>query len=166
MWELMRCASGNRAPRRWSLARWSLARWSLAPLLAVACLTVPASAQAFPGALDPSFGVGGVALTSIGDDDALAAGVAATSDGGEVAAGSAVVAGSLELSLARYTSAGALNSSFGSGGIVLANLGATTSQANAVAVASRPARPGRAAPCRGYFRPPRWTAGRRPGTSR
>jgi uncharacterized delta-60 repeat protein len=101
----------------------------------VACLTVPASAQAFPGALDPSFGVGGVALTSIGDGDALAAGVAATPDGGEVAAGSAVVAGSLELSLARYTSAGALNSSFGSGGIVLANLGVTTSQANAVAVA-------------------------------
>ena len=100
----------------------------------MACLTVPASAQAFPGALDPSFGVGGVALTSIGDGDALAAGVAATPDGGEVAAGSAVVAGAWSsrwpATHPRAPSTPALVR-----GIVLANLGATTSQANAVAVA-------------------------------
>jgi uncharacterized delta-60 repeat protein len=95
-----------------------------------------ASAAAGPGGLDPAFGVGGVALTSIGDGNSQATAVAPDPDGGVVAGGSAVTSGSLGFALARYSAAGALETSFGSGGTVSANLGHTTSQVDALTVES------------------------------
>jgi uncharacterized delta-60 repeat protein len=91
-------------------------------------------ADAAPGTLDPTFGVGGVVLSSIGDGDAQANAVAATSGGGMVAAGSAVDGGSLGFAISSYTSSGAANTSFGTNGVVIANDGYTTSQVNAIAV--------------------------------
>jgi uncharacterized delta-60 repeat protein len=101
-------------------------------LLVLSC----ARAQAFPGDLDASFGVGGVALASLGDGgDAEATATASTADGGLVVAGSAVEAGGLDLALERLTAAGQLDPSFGTDGVVVdTTIGQTTSQANAVAV--------------------------------
>jgi uncharacterized delta-60 repeat protein len=103
---------------------------------ALAALGLCGVAQASPGSLDPGFGAGGAALTSIGDGNSVGESVAPTSDGGEVVAGNAIVGGQLEVAIARYTSAGVLNTSFGTGGIVTHNFGHTTSQAKAVAVLS------------------------------
>jgi uncharacterized delta-60 repeat protein len=105
-------------------------------LLVLAGFAAPfaGTAQASPGVLDPNFGVGGLVLTSIGDGNSQADAVAPTSDGGMVAAGPAVVAGALEFALARYTADGTLNTSFGSNGVVTANLGTTTSRVDAIAV--------------------------------
>jgi uncharacterized delta-60 repeat protein len=95
-----------------------------------------ASAYGSPGSLDPSFGTRGVAVTSIGDGNALATAVAPTSDGGEVAAGSAIDGGQLEVAILRYTSSGQADASFGMTGVVTRNFGHTTSQAEAVAALS------------------------------
>jgi uncharacterized delta-60 repeat protein len=95
-----------------------------------------ASAHGSPGSLDPSFGTEGVALTSIGDGNALATAVAPTSAGGEVAAGSAIVGGQLEVAISSYTSSGTADASFGVGGVQTRNFGHTTSQADTVAVLS------------------------------
>jgi uncharacterized delta-60 repeat protein len=106
----------------------------------VCLLTLAGAAQrahaASPGGLDPSFGVGGVALTSIGDGNAQATAVAPDPDGGVVAGGSAVSDGALGFALARYSAAGTLETAFGSSGTLTANLGHTTSQVNAVTVES------------------------------
>jgi uncharacterized delta-60 repeat protein len=94
-------------------------------------------AHADPGALDPSFGTGGVQLSTLGNaDDAQGLATAQTPGGGDVAVGSVLDSGTLELGIAQYTSSGRLDSAFGSGGIVTTNLGNTTSQADAVAVES------------------------------
>jgi uncharacterized delta-60 repeat protein len=72
------------------------------------------------GSLDPSFGLGGKVLTHFGSssgDQAFA--VAIQADGKPVAAGWRYVRGRTDFALARYTSAGRLDRSFGSGGKVL-----------------------------------------------
>jgi uncharacterized delta-60 repeat protein len=113
-------------------------RWGTCLLVCalLVCGVAASAARAEPASLDGGFGTGGTVFTSIGaGEDAQAAGVAPTSDGGEVAAGEAIGTGhAREVGLARYTSNGALNSGFGSGGVVLAQLGGTGSEASAVAV--------------------------------
>jgi uncharacterized delta-60 repeat protein len=110
---------------------------SAAALVCVAALAGAGQARAdAPGGLDPGFGVAGVALTSIGDGNAQATAVAPDPDGGVVAGGSAVSDGALSFALARYSSAGALETTFGSSGTLSANLGHTTSAVNAITVES------------------------------
>ncbi len=72
------------------------------------------------GALDSSFGSGGLVHTTIAANDLLL-GVAVQRDGKVVAAGSA--ASQTKFGLARYTAAGALDSTFGTGGLVADDLG-------------------------------------------
>lgn len=68
------------------------------------------------GSLEPSFGVAGKVLTAIGES-AEARAIALQPDGAIVVAGTATVAGSARFALARYDVGGALDASFGSGGI-------------------------------------------------
>jgi uncharacterized delta-60 repeat protein len=90
------------------------------------------------GTLDASFGTGGVVTTDIGtilsvnpgaDDQANA--VALQSDGKIIAAGFSSIYGS-SFSLARYNHDGTLDGSFGTGGVVITNLGLTLSMAETV----------------------------------
>jgi uncharacterized delta-60 repeat protein len=71
------------------------------------------------GRLDPSFGRGGRVRTGFGSPGE-ANGVAIQEDGKLVAAGRA---GFYDFALARYTAEGSLDAAFGSGGMVVTNLG-------------------------------------------
>ena len=73
------------------------------------------------GSLDPTFGSDGKVLTSIGDG-ASAAAVVLQSDGKIVLGGSATISGASRFALARYDATGALDESFGSAGIVTAQV--------------------------------------------
>jgi uncharacterized delta-60 repeat protein len=82
----------------------------------VLTLAMTAGARAAgPGTLDTSFGSGGIA--SVGTGTRLL-GAVVQSDGKLLAVGQSGVGGTSNLLLARFTSSGALDSSFGSGGLV------------------------------------------------
>src|SRR5262245_28685612 len=70
------------------------------------------------GTLDPLFGVGGKVTTAIGSF-AQGESVAVRSDGKIVVTGTVDVAGSLSFGILRYLSSGALDPTFGTGGITL-----------------------------------------------
>jgi uncharacterized delta-60 repeat protein len=85
------------------------------------------------GQLDPSFGTGGIAITSFTDSDAEINGIAIQPDGKIVVAGSSASA----FALARYLPNGALDTTFGTGGTVTTPIGnASSVQAVGVAVQS------------------------------
>jgi uncharacterized delta-60 repeat protein len=69
----------------------------------------------FSGALDPSFGSGGKLNTSLGDDAAAYA-LALQPDGKIIAAGTSRIEGTEVFAVARYTTEGALDTTFGEGG--------------------------------------------------
>jgi uncharacterized delta-60 repeat protein len=86
------------------------------------------------GSLDPSFGSGGKVLTDLGGLDEASA-VAVEADGKIVAVG----VSTFRFAILRYNRDGSLDSSFGSGGKVLPDLGALQSGSNgAFAVAVEP----------------------------
>jgi uncharacterized delta-60 repeat protein len=78
------------------------------------------------GKLDPSFGAGGVVRTDFGPSSHAFA-VAIQKDGKILVAGRATSSASEDFALARYTSDGTLDSSFGRGGKVVTNFGIKTS---------------------------------------
>jgi uncharacterized delta-60 repeat protein len=86
------------------------------------------------GVLDGSFGSGGITLTSFGDGkQSLGKGVVAQGTGKVVVAGSALDAGHRKMLLARFTTSGTLDSTFGTGGSLTLDLGdAGDSVANGV----------------------------------
>ncbi|MGF1472591.1 MAG: hypothetical protein ACFB50_12750 [Rubrobacteraceae bacterium] len=86
------------------------------------------------GSLDTSFGRRGIVTTDVGGSGSEANSVALQPDGKIVAAGSADFgSGEFQFALARYNEDGSLDTSFGSGGIILDNAGGSfTSEANAV----------------------------------
>jgi uncharacterized delta-60 repeat protein len=75
------------------------------------------------GSLDPTFGKGGIVTTpntTTGCSQNVSCSVAIQSDGKIVVAGGATASnGTPELALARYTTSGSLDSTFGNGGIVV-----------------------------------------------
>ncbi len=87
------------------------------------------------GALDTTFGSGGKVTTAILSGNDRAQSVAVQSDGKIVAAGSSR-GGGTDFSLARYTTAGALDTSFDIDGKVTTRYGAYTDTAEAVALQS------------------------------
>jgi len=94
-------------------------------LLLAACLAILASvrsAQAVPGILDPSFGVGGKVTTSIGAY-ADASTLVLEPDGKLVAAGASSNGSRFAFALARYNSTGTLDPAFGSNGKVTTEIG-------------------------------------------
>ncbi len=98
----------------------------------------PRSAPLSPpaGDLDPTFGSNGLVTTTIGSAADYARAMAIQSDGKIVATGSAWVGGNLNFALARYNSDGALDTSFGSGGMVTTDFGDWYYYAYAMAIQS------------------------------
>jgi uncharacterized delta-60 repeat protein len=97
-----------------------------------------AVALAAPGDLDPSFGTGGIVITSFGGTD-VASAVVIQPDGKLVVAGRTNIAGNTVFALARYNPNGGLDvptpdtEGFGTGGLVTTDFG-STDQAFAVAL--------------------------------
>jgi uncharacterized delta-60 repeat protein len=73
------------------------------------------------GALDATFGTGGIVTTLIGSE-CTATSVYLQADGGIVVGGYATVNGTSQFVVARYTTTGVLDGTFGSGGIVTTSI--------------------------------------------
>jgi uncharacterized delta-60 repeat protein len=74
------------------------------------------------GTPDPTFGAGGRLVTALGGRPTVTS-VAVRKDGGIVVAGGVANPGGSDLFLARYSDLGQLDSRFGTGGLVIADLG-------------------------------------------
>ncbi len=103
----------------------------LALALAAAVVLGVASSQAAPGDLDPSFGENGV-VTSGPNGEAI--GVAIQPDGKIVAAGSAQSDSGARFAVARYSTDGTLDASFGQEGQVTTGFGASDDNGSDVAI--------------------------------
>jgi uncharacterized delta-60 repeat protein len=89
---------------------------STGPDFALACYTPS-------GSLDPSFGSGGKVLTDFGNTQDYATGLVLQTNGAIVAAGESIQPTTgFDFALARYTAAGSLDTTFGTGGKVITNL--------------------------------------------
>jgi uncharacterized delta-60 repeat protein len=88
------------------------------------------------GALDSSFGSGGIVRTPIGTNDDYAYALAIQSDGKLVVAGYAYnfTTSVNDFALARYNTDSSLDSSFGSGGTLTTPVGTGTAVARAIAI--------------------------------
>src|SRR5439155_1217773 len=74
------------------------------------------------GILDPSFGSGGTVTTAVGDS-AVAHAIAVQPDGNIVTVGYSMTAGNFDFTLVRYDASGNLDPTFGTGGMVVTDLG-------------------------------------------
>jgi uncharacterized delta-60 repeat protein len=110
----------------------------LAVVLLACALVPPATAGAVPGDLDPTFGAGGIALTSFGEGLDKATGMAIQPDGKYVLVGTHQSFGGAsartELTLTRFNPDGSLDQSFGVGGRVLSGLASSPSAGDDVEV--------------------------------
>src|SRR5437763_12174475 len=97
-------------------------------VLAGALLTHAPAALAAPGDLDPTFGSGGEVVTPL-DQGGVFDDVAFQPDGKVIAVGYAGISGPHEFLVARYLPDGALDPSFGSGGVVTTGFGADGGEA-------------------------------------
>jgi uncharacterized delta-60 repeat protein len=89
------------------------------------------------GLLDSGFGAGGKATTAVSSSELTGNAVALQSDGKIVVAGSGTVAGpQLQIALARYSSAGALDATFGFGGTTFTGVGAHDASARGLLIQS------------------------------
>ena len=88
------------------------------------------------GALDTSFGTGGKVITSINSRADTGRSVAVQSDGKILVAGSTTNNSQTDVALVRYTSAGGLDPTFGSGGIVTTDIGALNDLATSMVAQS------------------------------
>jgi uncharacterized delta-60 repeat protein len=75
------------------------------------------------GSLDPTFGTAGIVTTNIGPSTDTALCVAIQPDGMIVAGGYTVNGSNPDIALLRYSASGSLDSTFGSGGIVITAIG-------------------------------------------
>jgi uncharacterized delta-60 repeat protein len=86
------------------------------------------------GALDTTLGGDGIVTTRIGSSHDVAESVAIQPGGKIVLAGHSIIGSSRDFALARYTSGGALDSTFGGDGIVITRIGSSHDAAEAVAI--------------------------------
>jgi uncharacterized delta-60 repeat protein len=86
------------------------------------------------GTLDAGFGTGGTVTTDFAGSVDQAFSVALQKNGNIVAAGLALINGNSDFALARYTSNGTLDASFGTGGTVTTDFAGSGDQAFSVAV--------------------------------
>ena len=117
-----------------SLALGILAVLLLTALVSVASPSLAPADPSAPGDLDTTFGTGGVVTTSIGPGWDSAYGVAIQSDGKIVAAGSAHNGSDNDFAVVRYTISGALDTTFGTGGVVTTSIGTGNDQASGIAI--------------------------------
>jgi uncharacterized delta-60 repeat protein len=114
--------------------------WKLRAATALGgCLLLVTSGAAFPphsgaGALDVSFGVDGRVTTQIGPANDTADAVAVQRDGRIVVAGSSYNGADYDFAVVRYRPDGALDRTFGSGGIVTTDIAGTDDEVRAIAV--------------------------------
>ena len=109
---------------------------SLLVLLAMQ-VVLSSPANAAPGDLDPTFGVGGTVTTDLGGEDEII-GLALQPDGKIVAVGQVFhdATGASDFAITRYTSTGVLDATFGSGGAVTTDFGTRNDIAGGVAIQS------------------------------
>ena len=88
------------------------------------------------GVLDNTFGTGGKVTTAIGTSNEQVQSVAIQADGKIVACGYTYNGSNYDFALVRYTTAGALDNTFGTGGKVSTDFGGTADEAFAVAIQS------------------------------
>lgn len=101
---------------------------ALGSLVLFLLLCTPALAVAAPGDPDPSFGNSGYVTFDFGERSENVNGIALQPDGKIVVLGTAMnAAGNGDILLLRYTPAGTLDSSFGSGGFVMTGLAPSSS---------------------------------------
>jgi uncharacterized delta-60 repeat protein len=86
------------------------------------------------GSLDGSFGASGIALTDFGRGSDHAQSLALQADGKIVAVGVAGPSGARDFAVARYTSSGVLDSTFGNDGKVITAIGSRNDEGRSVAV--------------------------------
>ncbi|MEW6027281.1 MAG: delta-60 repeat domain-containing protein, partial [Planctomycetota bacterium] len=87
------------------------------------------------GALDNTFGTGGVVTTAIGNDSTAMA-IALQTDGRIIAAGTSNDGANDDITLVRYTVTGALDATFGTGGVVTTTVGNNNDYARAIVLQS------------------------------
>ena len=88
------------------------------------------------GALDPGFGTGGKVITAFGSGTDQGYSVAVQGDGKIIVAGYTANGSNTDFALVRYTAAGALDPSFGTGGKVTTDFGSGNDYGRSVAVQS------------------------------
>ncbi|MEZ6122861.1 MAG: hypothetical protein R3C49_06750 [Planctomycetaceae bacterium] len=86
------------------------------------------------GTLDATFGTGGVVTTAIGAGADRASSVAILPDGKILVTGSTHNGTDYDVALVRYDSNGSLDSGFGTGGLVIADIGGTDDTSNQVTI--------------------------------
>lgn len=91
------------------------------------------------GTLDTTFGTGGVVTTDFSSQNDVAYAVKLQSDGKIVVAGTAVSATGSTFAMARYTTTGVLDTTFGSSGVVTTAIGATYDEIRSMAIQSNDA---------------------------
>ena len=107
---------------------------ALATAAALTLFAAPAVAAKQAGELDPGYGDGGRVLLPVGDN-ALATAFALQPDDRALIGGTAIVGGEERFALARLTSDGAPDGTFGSGGIVTNRVGEAINALFSLAVA-------------------------------
>jgi len=112
--------------------RWTGGLGALVTALTVALTMLASPAGALPGDLDPGFGVGGQQVTDFGGTYDWAYATAVQPDGRLLAAGVSNAHGTYDFALARYTSDGGLDPSFGQHGLVTTDFGGSYDWANAM----------------------------------
>jgi len=93
-----------------------------------------AGAPGTPGTPDTGFGTGGIVTTAIPSGSATSGNAIALSGTNILVAGQSKIGGKFVIALAQYTSSGALDSTFGSSGIVTTPIGSLDAAAAALAV--------------------------------
>ena len=88
------------------------------------------------GSLDTTFGTGGIVTTPMGSHDAYAYALGIQSDGRIVAAGYSSNGSNYDFALVRYNTNGSLDTTFGTGGIVITPMGSGYDIANALGLQS------------------------------
>jgi uncharacterized delta-60 repeat protein len=101
------------------------------------CVVGVGAAVGAPGDLDTTFGTGGKVTTPIGNGNDYGYAVAVDSQGRVVVAGASYNGSDNDFAVARYTSAGVLDTSFGTGGKVTTAIGNNTDWGSAMAVDSQ-----------------------------
>jgi uncharacterized delta-60 repeat protein len=112
---------------------WRAGRALVFAAFVLAVLIIP-SAQATPGALDPSFGTAGKVTTAISSSDDQAYALAVQPDGKLVAAGYSDSGSTYAIELARYNRNGSLDTSFNGTGKVTTAIGSSDDEVYALAL--------------------------------
>jgi uncharacterized delta-60 repeat protein/uncharacterized repeat protein (TIGR01451 family) len=109
-------------------------RWQWIVCASLMALGIVQVVRAADGDLDLTFGVNGEVVTDFGDPRDHPTGLVIDGSGRPVVAGAALVSGISSVALARYTTAGALDATFGTNGRVVTTIGTAGAAATDVTI--------------------------------